>query len=141
MNLNFVHLLLHDIDKPDYKMNSNKIPSFLNTEDKWNECVRNTDAIDKFENIFYKLLEDDDMYAVDILRIMKKLERYIVLVHESKDIYCVLDVVDLTLRYLITTAGAREKVKDKNSPTNYERHHSQSAQVEEKNSKKRSTLY
>lgn len=126
MHLKFIHLLLNDFNRsPKNKMDLTKIPSFLNTEDKWNECVRSIDSIDKFEEIFYKLLEDEDMFTVDILRIMKKLERDVVLVHGNKDIYCVLDVVDSTLRYLVTTAGAREKGKDTNSSTPCERHHFQ----------------
>ena len=73
MHFKFIHLLLNDINKsPKIKMDLTKIPSFLNTEGKWNECVRSIDSIDNFEEIFYNSPEDDDMYTVDILRIMKK---------------------------------------------------------------------
>ena len=32
------------------------IPEFMNTKEKWNDCVRNTDTVEKFEQVMNKLL-------------------------------------------------------------------------------------
>ena len=69
-----------------------KIPEFLNTEDKWNAEVRRVSTVNQFEGFFYVLLEDPEISTADVLKIMKRFERDVVLVHGNKEIYCVMDV-------------------------------------------------
>ena len=69
-------------------------PEFLNTVEKWNNCVQNVTLVERFEEIFYKILDDPSVSTLDMLRIMRKLESDIFLVHDNKEIYCVMDVVD-----------------------------------------------
>ena len=76
--------------------------------------VQSTTSVDQFEEIFYKLLEDESVPTLDVLRIMRKLERDIYMVHGNKDIYCVMDVVDSIVQYMITSAREFEvKVEEK----------------------------
>ena len=39
-------------------MEAFKVPDFINTPEKYNQVVRDTDTIQKYEDFFYKLLED-----------------------------------------------------------------------------------
>ena len=116
-------LPLPSIENPG-KMENNKFPEFLNTEDKWNAKVRRVSTVNQFEDFFYALLEDPEISTGDILKIMKRFERDVVLVHGNKDVYCVMDVVDSIIWYMITSAlvqeqsvatnkQAEEKVKEK----------------------------
>ena len=86
------------------KMEPIYLPEFLNTEEKWCKLVQSTTSVDQFEEIFHKLLGDESVPTLDVLRIMRKLERDIYMVHGNKDIYCVMDVVDSIVWYMITSA-------------------------------------
>ena len=55
------------------------------------------------------LLEDPEMSTADVLKIMKRFERDVVLVHGNKEIYCVMDFVGAIIRYMITSALAQEE--------------------------------
>ena len=55
------------------------------------------------------MLEDPEISTGDILKIMKRFERDVVLVHGNKDIYCVMDVVDSIILYMITSALVQEQ--------------------------------
>ena len=56
------------------RMEQLKLPVFLNTEEKYNELVRKTDTVKKYEEVFYKLLEDDTLSLMDVLTLMKCFE-------------------------------------------------------------------
>ena len=56
------------------RMEDLKLPVFLNTEVKYNELVRKTDTVKKYEEVFYKLLEDDTLSLMDVLTLMKCFE-------------------------------------------------------------------
>ena len=38
-----------------FTMESIKLPKFLNTSEKYNEMVRKTDTVQKYEEVFYQL--------------------------------------------------------------------------------------
>ena len=90
------------------------LPEFLNTEEKWCKLVQSTTSVDQFEEIFHKLLEDESVPTLDVLRIMRKLERDIYMVHGNKDIYCVMDVVDSIVWYMITSTREFEVKVEEN---------------------------
>ena len=66
-------------------------------------------TVNQFEDFFYVLLEDPEISAADVLKIMKRFERDVVLVHGNKEIYCVMDVVDSIIRYMIASTLAQEE--------------------------------
>ena len=86
MTLKWMTLLLQSIENPG-KMENIKFPEFLNTEDKWNAKVRRVSTVNQFEDFFYALLEDPEISTGDILKIMKRFKRDVVLVHGNKVVY------------------------------------------------------
>ena len=58
-----------------FTMESIKLPKFLNTSEKYNEMVRKTDTVQKYEEVFYQLLGDESLHLLDILTLMKCIER------------------------------------------------------------------
>ena len=57
------------------KMEHLKLPVFLNTLEKYNEMIRTTDTVKKYEEVFYKLLGDESLPLLDILTLMRCIER------------------------------------------------------------------
>ena len=55
------------------------------------------------------MLEDPEISTADVLKIMKRFKRDVVLVHGNKDVYCVMDVVDSIIWYMLTSALAQEQ--------------------------------
>ena len=47
-----------------------KLPSYLNTLEKYNEMIRATDTVKKYEEVFYNLLGDESLPLLDILTLM-----------------------------------------------------------------------
>ena len=47
-------------------MESIKLPEFLNTSEKYNEMVKKTDTVQKYEEVFYQLLGDESLPLLDI---------------------------------------------------------------------------
>ena len=58
-----------------FTMESIKLPKFLNTSEKYNEMVRKTDTVQKYEEVFYQLLGDESLPLLDILTLIKCIER------------------------------------------------------------------
>ena len=96
------------------------LPEFLNTEEKWCKLVQSTTSVDQFEEIFHKLLGDESVPTLDVLRIMRKLERDIYMVYGNKDIYCVMDVVDSIVWYMIISAREFEVKAEETQETKSE---------------------
>ena len=56
-------------------------------------------------------MDDPSVSTLDVLRIMRKLESDIFLVQGNKKIYCVMDVVDSIIHYMITATKECEREK------------------------------
>ena len=95
------------------RMEDLKLPVFLNTEEKYNELVRKTDTVKKYEEVFYKLLEDDALSLMDVLTLMKCFERDVILVHGIKDVSYVLDLTESIIRYMIQMTEEESKSNTK----------------------------
>ena len=108
MTLRWMTLFLQNTENSGQKMEK-KFPEFLNTEDKWNAEVRRVSTVNQFEDFFYMLLEDPEISTADVLKIMKRFKRDVVLVHGNKEIYCVMDVVDSIIRYMIASTLVQEE--------------------------------
>ena len=48
-----------------FTMESIKLSEFLNTSEKYNEMVRKTDTVQKYEEVFYQLLGDESLPLLD----------------------------------------------------------------------------
>ena len=95
------------------RMEDLKLPVFLNTEEKYNELVRKTDTVKKYEEVFYKLLEDDALSLMDVLTLMKCFERDVILVHGIKGMSYVLDLTESIIRYMIQMTEEESKSNTK----------------------------
>ena len=80
------------------------LPEFLNSEAKWYKIVKETDTVEKFENILYTILDDDNISTLDTFKIMKQLEEDIIRQHRNEDIRTVLDVVAGISKYIYVTS-------------------------------------
>ena len=86
------------------KMEHLKLPSYLNTLEKYNEMIRATDTVKKYEEVFYKLLGDESLPLLDILTLMRCIERDVILVHGINN------VTHLSfIRYMISMSGETDK--------------------------------
>ena len=56
-------------------------------------------------------MDDPSVSTLGMLRIMRKLESNIFLFHGNKEIYCVMDVVDSIIHYMITAMKECEREK------------------------------
>ena len=98
-------------------MESIKLPEFLNTPDKYNEMVRKTDTVKKYEEDFYKLLGDQSLPLLDILTLMKCIERDVILLHRINDVIHILELTESFIRYMIAMSeesnknNTKEKIK------------------------------
>ena len=95
------------------RMEDLKLPVFLNTEEKYNEIVQKTDTVKKYEEVFYKLLEDDALSLMDVLTLMKCFERDVILVHGIRGVSYVLDLTESIIRYMIQMTEEESKSNTK----------------------------
>ena len=51
-----------------------KLPKFLSSQEKYNKLIRETNTLKKFEDIYMKLLSDEDLEMDSILGLMKIIE-------------------------------------------------------------------
>ena len=94
-------------------MKNLKLPVFLNTPKKYNEVIRKTNTVKKYEELFYKLLGDDSVCLLDILELMKSIERDVILVHGIEDVTHLLDLTESFIRYMIAMTEESENQKKK----------------------------
>ena len=92
-----------------FKMESIKLPEFLNTSEKYNEMVRKTDTVKKYEEVFCELLGDESLPLLDILTLMKCIERDVILLHGINDVTHILELSESFIRYMITMSEEYDK--------------------------------
>ena len=54
--------------------------------------VRKTDTVKKYEEVFYELLGDESLPLLDILTLMKCIERDVILLHGINDVTHILEL-------------------------------------------------
>ena len=86
-----------------------KLPSYLNTLEKYNEMIRATDTVKKYEEVFYKLLGDESLPLLDILTLMRCIERDVILVHGINDVTHLLELTESFIRYMISMSEESDK--------------------------------
>ena len=102
-------------------MSDIKYPEFLNTKEKYDECVRNILTVKNFEDVFHKLLKDDTLPMVDCLKIMAKLEHDMITTHGNNDVSCIMDMAEAIINYHYITSKEtvlREKSNEKQDVRN-----------------------
>ena len=102
------------------KMEHLKLPSYLNTLEKYNEMIRATDTVKKYEEVFYNLLGDESLPLLDILTLMRCIERDVILVHGINDITHLLELTESFIRYMISMSEETDKNNTKGNIKNEE---------------------
>ena len=102
------------------KMEHLKLPSCLNTLEKYNEMIRATDTVKKYEEVFYNLLGDESLPLLDILTLMRCIERDVILVHGINDITHLLELTESFIRYMISMSEETDKNNTKGNIKNKE---------------------
>ena len=97
------------------KMEHLKLPVFLNTLEKYNEMIRTTDTVKKYEEVFYKLLGDESLPLLDILTLMRCIERDVILVHGINDVRHLLELTESFIRYMISMSEETDKNNTKSN--------------------------
>ena len=97
------------------KMEHLKLPVFLNTLEKYNEMIQTTDTVKKYEEVFYKLLGDESLPLLDILTLMRCIERDVILVHGINDVRHLLELTESFIRYMISMS---EEIDKNNTKSN-----------------------
>ena len=100
------------------KMEHLKLPSYLNTLEKYNEMIRATDTVKKYEEVFYNLLGDESLPLLDILTLMRCIERDVILVHGINDITHLLELTESFIRYMISMSEESDKNNTKGNIKN-----------------------
>ena len=75
------------------------VPEFLNTKEKWNDCVRNTDTVEKFEQVMNKFLEDNKITVLDFYIIMCTLNYDLEEEHRNDSFYVLLQLIEALIHY------------------------------------------
>ena len=102
------------------KMEHLKLPSYLNTLEKYNEIIHATDTVKKYEEVFYKLLGDESLPLLDILTLMRCIERDVILVHGINDLTHLLELTESFIRYMISMSEETDKNNTKGNIKNEE---------------------
>ena len=102
------------------KMEHLKLPSYLNTLEKYNEMIRTTDTVKKYEEMFYNLLGDESLPLLDILTLMRCIECDVILVHGINDVTHLLELIESFIRYMISMSEETDKNNTKGNIKNEE---------------------
>ena len=102
------------------KMEHLKLPSYLNTLEKYKEMIRATDTVKKYEEVFYNLLGDESLPLLDILTLMRCIERDVILVHGINDVTHLLELTESFIRYMISMSEETDKNNTKGNIKNEE---------------------
>ena len=102
------------------KMEYLKLPSYLNTLEKYNEMIRVTDTVKKYEEVFYNILGDESLPLLDILTLMRCIECDVILVHGINDVTHLLELTESFIRYMISMSEETDKNNTKGNIKNEE---------------------
>ena len=102
------------------KMEHLKLPSYLNTLEKYNEMIHATDTVKKYEEVFYNLLGDESLPLLDILTLMRCIERDVILVHGINDVTHLLELTESFIRYMISMSEENDQNNTKGNIKNEE---------------------
>ena len=99
-------------------MDGINFPEFINTEEKYNKLIHEVNTLPKFEEIFLKLLSDDNLEMSTILILMKLIERDVILVNNLTKASNLMEMTESFIRYIM--------LKESTSPKKTEQQQQQS---------------
>ena len=98
-------------------MDGINFPEFINTEEKYNKLIHEVNTLPKFEEIFLKLLSDDNLEMSTTLVLMKLIEHDVILVNNLTEASNLMEMTESFIRYIM--------LKESTSPKNTEQQESE----------------
>ena len=92
-------------------MDGINFPEFINTEEKYNKLIHEVNTLPKFEEIFLKLLSDDNLEMSTILVLMKLIERDVILVNNLTEASNLMEMTESFIRYIMLKESTSPKKK------------------------------
>ena len=81
-------------------MDSIKLPQLFNTEEKYNQMIRETDTIEKFETIYLNLLSNEELGMPSILKLMKVIKHDVILVNKLYKASLLMEMTNTFINYI-----------------------------------------
>ena len=88
------------------------LPKMMNTEDKYNRLIHETNTLQKFEALYMKMLSDDYLDMSEIFTLMKIIERDVILVHKLPEVSALMDMTETFIKYMIIKDDERSKKEE-----------------------------
>ena len=82
-------------------------PEFTNTEEKYNKLIHEVNTLPKFEEIFLKLLSDDNLEMSTILVLMKLID--VILVNNLTEASNLMEMTESFIRYIMLKESTSPK--------------------------------
>ena len=86
-----------------------KLPKFLSSQEKYNKLICETNTLKKFEDIYMKLLSDEDLEMDSILGLMKIIERDVILVNELNEATALIEMTETFIKYMMMKEEEKKK--------------------------------
>ena len=86
-----------------------KLPKFLSSQEKYNKLICETNTLKKFEDIYMKLLSDEDLEMDSILGLMKIIERDVILVNELNEATALMEMTETFIKYMMMKEEEKKK--------------------------------
>ena len=86
-----------------------KLPKFLSSQEKYNKLIHETNTLKKFEDIYMKLLSDEDLEMDSILALMKIIERDVILVNELNEATALMEMTETFIKYMMMKEEEKKK--------------------------------
>ena len=86
-----------------------KLPKFLSSQEKYNKLIRETNTLKKFEDIYMKLLSDEDLEMDSILGLMKIIEQDVILVNELNEARALMEMTETFIKYMMMKEEEKKK--------------------------------
>ena len=86
-----------------------KLPKFLSSQEKYNKLIRETNTLKKFEDIYMKLLSDEDLEMDSILGLIKIIERDVILVNELNEATALMEMTETFIKYMMMKEEEKKK--------------------------------
>ena len=90
-------------------MDGINFPEFINTEEKYNKLIHEVNTLPKFEEIFLKLLSDDNLEMSTILVLMKLIECDVILVNNLTEASNLMEMTESFIRYIMLKESTSPK--------------------------------
>ena len=86
-----------------------KLPKFLSSQEKYNKLICETNTLKRFEDIYMKLLSDEDLEMDSILGLMKIIERDVILVNELNEATALMEMTETFIKYMMMKEEEKRK--------------------------------